>query len=180
MRTFLTAKTVCVYLVVFGGAVQMDKKRNRRSIRHVAHDYHAQGFYFVTIGTYQKKKILSSIHDGQVQLSPVGIAIMRCWQEIPWYFGDVRMHDIVVMPDHMHGIIEIVSTMTPRQISAGTSKSLGSVIRRFKIGVTTQTQSQYGRIWHRNYYDRIIRDDEGLHAVKAYIRLNPIRWRRGE
>lgn len=155
----------------------MDRNRNRRSIRHQSHDYHAPGFYFVTIVTHQRKKILSSIHDGQVQLSPVGIAIIRCWQEIPWYFGEVQMHDIVVMPDHMHGIIEIASTMTPRQISAGTSKSLGSVIRRFKIGVTTQMQSQYGRIWHRNYYDRIIRDDAGLRAVKEYIRLNPIRWR---
>lgn len=149
----------------------------RHSIRHPYHDYHAQGFYFVTIGTYQRKKILSSIHDGQVQLSPVGEVIMQCWQEIPWYFGKVRMHDIVVMPDHIHGIIEIASTMIPRQISAGTSKSLGSVIRRFKIGVTTQMQSQYGRIWHRNYYDRIIRNDAGLRAVKAYIRLNPVRWR---
>ena len=80
----------------------------------------------------------------------------------------------------MHGIIEIVSTMTPRQIGAGTSKCLGSVIRRFKIGVTTQMQSQYGRIWHRNYYDRIIHDDAGLHAGKAYTLLNPIRWRGDE
>jgi REP element-mobilizing transposase RayT len=87
------------------------------------------------------------------------------------------MHEIVVMPDHIHGIIEIASTMTPRQISAGTSKSLGSVIRRFKIGVTVQMQAQYGKIWHRNYYDRIIRDEAGLHAVKEYIRLNPMRWR---
>ena len=158
----------------------MVKKRGRQSIRHPLHDYHAQGFYFVTIGTYQKRKILSSICDGQVQLSPVGEVIMQCWQEIPCYFGKVRMHDIVVMPDHVHGIIEIASTMTPRQISAGTSKSLGSVIRRFKMGVTMQMQAQYGKIWHRNYYDRIIRDEAGLHAVKEYIRLNPIRWRGGE
>ena len=154
----------------------MDKKRNRRSIRHQSHDYHAPGFYFVTIVTHQRKRILSSIHEGLVQLSPVGEAIMRWWQEIPRHYLHVRVHDIVVMPDHMHGIIEIVSLVTPHAICAGPSKSIGSVIRCLKIGVTKQAQAQYGKIWHRNYYDRIIRNDAGLAAVKAYIRLNPIRW----
>jgi REP element-mobilizing transposase RayT len=155
----------------------MVKKHGRQSIRHQAHDYHAPGFYFVTIVTHQRRKILSSIHDGQVQLSPVGEAIMRWWQIIPTHYLHVRVHDIVVMPDHMHGIIEIVSLVTPHTIRGGTAKSIGSVIRCLKIGVTMQTQAQYGKIWHRNYYDRIIRDDVGLAAVKAYIRLNPIRWR---
>jgi REP element-mobilizing transposase RayT len=157
----------------------MVKKRGRQSIRHQSHDYHAPGFYFVTIVTHQRRKILSSIHDGQVQLSPVGMAIMRCWHDIPMHCPPVQVHDIVVMPDHIHGIIEISSLVPSHTIRGGTAKSIGSVIRCLKIGVTMQTQSQYGRIWHRNYYDRIIRDDAGLAAVKAYIRLNPIRWRDG-
>ncbi len=57
----------------------MDRNQNRRSIRHQAHDYHAQGLHFVTIKTYQKRGILSRICDGQVQLLPVGMAIVHCW-----------------------------------------------------------------------------------------------------
>lgn len=155
----------------------MDKLPNRRSIRHQSHDYHALGFYFATIVTHQRRKILSSIYQGSVQLSPVGMAIMRWWQAVPRHYPHVRVHDIVVMPDHIHGIIEIVTMVTSPALRAGTSKSIGSVIRCVKIGVTKQTQAQYGKIWHRNYYDRIIRDDVGLSAVKAYIRQNPMRWR---
>jgi hypothetical protein len=41
----------------------------------------------------------------------------------------------------------------------GTSRTVGSIVRRFKIGVT----KQIGRsIWQRNYYEHIIRDDEYL------------------
>ena len=57
----------------------MDRNQNRRSIRHQAHDYHAQGLHFVTIKTYQKRGLLSRICDGQVQLLPVGMAIVHCW-----------------------------------------------------------------------------------------------------
>ncbi|MDZ7316107.1 MAG: hypothetical protein ONB24_08295 [candidate division KSB1 bacterium] len=33
-----------------------------------------------------------------------------------------------------------------------------------------------GRLWQRNYYERIIRDDESLWRIRDYIRSNPVRW----
>jgi REP element-mobilizing transposase RayT len=31
-------------------------------------------------------------------------------------------------------------------------------------------------IWQRNYYERIIRDDRELDAIRQYIAANPARW----
>jgi REP element-mobilizing transposase RayT len=57
-------------------------------------------------------------------------------------------------------------------------KSLGSVVRGFKIGVTKwHRQSKPGMVvWQRNYHDHIIRDDASLHFIRNYIRENPLHW----
>jgi len=60
----------------------------------------------------------------------------------------------------------------------GTSKTIGSVIRGFKIGVTKwfrQNATIY-TVWQRNYYEHIIRTDDALGRIRAYILNNPARW----
>jgi REP element-mobilizing transposase RayT len=32
------------------------------------------------------------------------------------------------------------------------------------------------RLWQRNYYEHIIRDDESLERIRRYIADNPVRW----
>jgi REP element-mobilizing transposase RayT len=35
-------------------------------------------------------------------------------------------------------------------------------------------------LWHRNYFDHIIRNEDALASIREYIRTNPDRWdRRG-
>jgi hypothetical protein len=36
----------------------------------------------------------------------------------------------------------------------------------------------YKRFWQRDYYERIIRDEEELEAVRLYIQKNPQNWRK--
>ena len=33
-----------------------------------------------------------------------------------------------------------------------------------------------GRLWQRNYYERIIRDEAELNAARKYIAENPMKW----
>jgi REP element-mobilizing transposase RayT len=33
-----------------------------------------------------------------------------------------------------------------------------------------------GKLWQRNYYERIIRNERELNAVRQYIQDNPVRW----
>ncbi|RME47185.1 MAG: transposase [Caldilineae bacterium] len=66
------------------------------------------------------------------------------------------------------------STARPR----GTSKTIGSMVRGFKIGVTkwARQNTDVYTVWQRNYYEHIIRHDRALHAIRQYIADNPLRW----
>ncbi len=60
----------------------------------------------------------------------------------------------------------------------GTSKTIGSVIRGFKIGVAKwMRENTHSRdIWQRNYFEHIIRNDVALNRIRQYITDNPVRW----
>jgi REP element-mobilizing transposase RayT len=62
----------------------------------------------------------------------------------------------------------------------GTSRTIGSMIRGFKIGVTRAAgmRMDIDTVWQRNYHDHIIRNDRTLERVRAYIRNNPANWDR--
>jgi REP element-mobilizing transposase RayT len=62
----------------------------------------------------------------------------------------------------------------------GTSRTIGSMVRGFKIGVTRWAGIHVGiePIWQRNYHDHVIRNHRSLERVRAYIRNNPANWAR--
>ncbi|MDA2918807.1 hypothetical protein MYX76_04825 [Desulfobacterota bacterium AH_259_B03_O07] len=37
-----------------------------------------------------------------------------------------------------------------------------------------------GRLWQRNYYEHIIRNEKDLHEIREYIANNPINWEKDE
>jgi len=57
-------------------------------------------------------------------------------------------------------------------------RSIGSIIRGFKIGVTTLIRRQIPNmvVWQRNFYEHVIRDDDSLGSIRGYIRRNPFNW----
>jgi putative transposase len=60
----------------------------------------------------------------------------------------------------------------------GTSKTIGSIIRGFKIGVTkwVKDNTNIQTVWQRNYYEHIIRDDASYYYIAEYIKNNPVKW----
>jgi REP element-mobilizing transposase RayT len=55
--------------------------------------------------------------------------------------------------------------------------SLGAIIGQFK-SITTKRINEIrntsgARVWQRNYYEHIIRDDADLFAIRQYITGNP-------
>jgi putative transposase len=60
------------------------------------------------------------------------------------------------------------------------SKTIGAIIRGYKSAVTTKINSEDrlpGRkIWQRNYYEHIIRNDQALNRIREYIIQNPMNW----
>lgn len=174
----------------------------RKQNRLVDYDYSEDGWYFVTICTKNKLEFFGKIENGKMVLNEFGEIARECWLEIQNHFLDVSLDEFVIMPNHIHGIliIENVGNMNSRNISVGDknfcslqpnvcsiqnmpwqtklSKSLSSIIRGFKIGVTKYFHENniYYFQWHKSFYDHIIRNEKSLNNIRQYIHNNPLKW----
>ncbi|WP_372846841.1 transposase [Pontiella sp.] len=166
-------------------------KHHRRSIRLKGHDYAAGGVYFVTLCAQGRVPLFGSMKNGMPELSEGGRVAEQCWHAIPEHFPEVEACEFVVMPDHMHGIIFMPHrgakhlspeqpperSLKPGERPKGTSRTLGSIVRGYKIGVTKwyRENTHVEKVWQRDYYERIVRDAAAEEQIVRYIRLNP--WR---
>jgi len=91
---------------------------HRRSIRLKGYDYSQAGLYFITICTQNRKCLFGKIVGVENSLQKIesppnmilndaGKIANECWLEIPKHFPNVVLHEHVVMPNHIHGIIEL-------------------------------------------------------------------------
>jgi putative transposase len=81
---------------------------HRRSIRLKGYDYgKADFFYFITICTHDRQRIFGEIRNGNMILNESGKIANQCWLDIPKHYPYVVIHQFVIMPDHVHGILEI-------------------------------------------------------------------------
>jgi len=82
------------------------KIHNRRSIRLKGYDYSQAGLYFITICCQDNVCLFGTIKNGAMILNSGGQMAKKCWTEIPNHFPNVILHEYVIMPNHVHGIIE--------------------------------------------------------------------------
>jgi putative transposase len=164
----------------------------RRSIRLQDFDYAQTGAYFVTICTRERACLFGEVVGGDMRLNDAGKIAEACWLAIPTHFPSVHLETIVVMPNHVHGIVVIADRVvgtknfSPLRDKTATtcnpirspSKTIGSIVRGFKIGVTKwfRENEHAGKVWQRNYYEHVIRNDESLSRIRQYIQENPTRW----
>ncbi|WP_029215059.1 transposase [Kallotenue papyrolyticum] len=171
-------------------------RHHRRSIRLPGYDYTQPGAYFVTICTHERAHLFGQVVDEGMVLNALGEIARQCWLAIPDHFPHATLDTFVIMPNHAHGIIWIVDDDGAKNVGAknvgaknfsplrsdeqphGTSKTIGSIIRGFKIGVTkwARQHTTVHTVWQRNYYEHIIRDERALTAIRQYILDNPRRW----
>ena len=84
-----------------------NQPKRRRSIRLKHYDYSQAGLYFVTICTKNRIPLLGKVSDQKMQHSDCGRIAADCWGLIPNQFPGIVLHEYIIMPNHMHGIIEI-------------------------------------------------------------------------
>lgn len=90
----------------------VEKFKNKYSIdssRLQGYDYSQNGMYFVTICTKNREECLGSVVDDRMVLSEMGKIADRFWQEIPKHFPFVNLDVYQIMPNHVHGNIEIIN-----------------------------------------------------------------------
>lgn len=88
--------------------MNINKRRYRNgSLRHPFWNYGANALYFITICTKNRVCFFGEVKHNKMILSDIGKMAEKCWMEIPNHFPFVMLHDHVIMPNHVHGIIEI-------------------------------------------------------------------------
>ncbi|WP_028298195.1 transposase [Olivibacter sitiensis] len=110
----------------------MKRKLNRRSIRLKGYDYSQAGLYFVTICVQNRRCLFGDVVDGEMVLNDAGNVAHGCWAEIPEHFPNVVLHEYVIMPNHLHGIIELTGPVgakyfSPKYFSPENMKSIDSI-----------------------------------------------------
>ena len=86
--------------------------KNRRSIRLPSYDYTTSGAYFITICTHKREHSLGEIVNGEMKLFVIGEIVSEKWFDIPNHHDHVKLGEFIIMPNHIHGIIWIVTNNT--------------------------------------------------------------------
>ena len=129
----------------------------KNSLRLNGFDYAWPRIYFVTINSHKHRRIFDD--------ERVATATVKCLKELRLKFR-FNVYVFCLMPDHFHALI-----------GPGTSgKTLGAICGGFK-SLSTRAYWQWhdGRLWHRQFYDHILRNREDFEETLNYIRMNPLR-----
>jgi REP element-mobilizing transposase RayT len=109
---------------------------------------------------------------GATQVSPVRGLIEERLRITAEKFPFMKWEEAVIMPDHLHALIRL----------QGGHARLGDVIGGFKAAVSREIRRmgetgvappKHIRIWHRNYYEMIVRTSKAERHIREYIRANP-------
>lgn len=168
---------------------------HRRSIRLRGYDYSQAGMYFVTICTQGRLCLFGDVVDGAMKLNDAGRLAHEEWRNTEVMRENIALHEFIVMPNHVHGIIEIAvgarctRPLSPRaddgqgRVQLGRvqrAPTIGDVVRGYKSAVTKRVSQLHERhslaVWQRNYFEHIIRDEDSYLKIAEYIQTNPQRW----
>lgn len=87
---------------------------HRRSIRLSTYDYSRPGSYFVTAVTRSRECLFGEVHDCEMSLNKAGEMVRYVWTGLPDRFLNVNVDNFIVMPNHIHAIIDIHDVGAPR------------------------------------------------------------------
>ena len=216
---------------------------HRKSIRLKGYDYTQAGWYFITICVQNRECLLGTIRRGEPTCSPnttfpsemilndAGKMVQKWYYELENKFADIRCHEMIIMPNHFHCIIENVGhtvgadlRVCPDTNIADTNilgeqetnilgehetnilgeqetnilgeqenyilgEHIGSPLHRVVQWFKTMTTNEYirgvktlgwkpfdGKLWQRNYWEHIIRNENSYHRIAQYILKNPQNW----
>ncbi len=189
----------------------------RKSIRLSGYDYSSDNLYFVTSCVHDRiccfgeiavvgtgRDLILSSDDllitktnlslqrskRQMVLNEYGKIAEKQWYWLADQYPYILLHAFIVMPNHIHGIIEI----NRKRMVAGTGrdpslhvdntlqqikiKSLSGLMGAYKTTVSRQIHlSGFAEFtWQRSFYEHIIRDDKSFESISEYITSNPFNW----
>lgn len=166
-------------------------------------DYKGRAIYHITLATEKRQPIFgtligNSVEEAFIVYSPLGEFVDKTFRNLPDFYRQkgikISILAVMVMPDHLHGVIQVMEPMT---------KSIGEIVRSFKSTCTSWFKRMYfchfdagspyyedelmrfchifatrGSIWEympAGYHERILHCDGQLERMIHYVKDNPRR-----
>jgi putative transposase len=130
--------------------------RRSRSVRLPRDVYSLEGaLYFVTACCADRKPQLTE---------QAAQTVITTWREVFENLG-YRVWCLVVMPDHLHGLLECITGKEMLGTAIGKAKTLSSHRLR---GIRELR-------WQARFHDHVVRDHEEPRLLAEYIVNNPVR-----
>ena len=131
----------------------------------MSYDALRRGRYSLTHQIYCITTVIRNRHPLFTDITSARLLVreLRCLHEE----GEVISLAWVVMPDHLHWLIQLNEHCT-----------LSKVVKTLKARSALTINRHLGRqgsLWQRAYYDRAARKDEDIRRVARYIVANPLR-----
>lgn len=158
----------------------MEYLPKRKQIRLKDYDYSANGYYFITVCTKDRKNLFLSTNISRVgadiirpELSVYGNVADKGINNISLHYPQMVVDEYVIMPDHIHLILKILNHDKNGQIiSAPTCKTISTAIGQMKRWVSKEIGFP---VWQKSFYEHVIRDEQDYLARVEYMRNNPLK-----
>ena len=169
------------------------QNHHRRSIRLKERDYSQADSYFVTICCQNRVDFYGEIENAAMKLNDAGKMIKNWYHELENKFPEIKCGEMIIMPNHIH-FITILADLHVCPDKTGERDPIlgehtGSPLHRVVQWLKTMTTNEYirgvkslnwqrfnKRLWQRNYYEHIIRNENEYNRIAKYIVNNPAKW----
>ena len=148
------------------------RKRNRLE----EYDYSTPNAYFITVCTINRKNLFwkdtgSSIDRPEnVSLTNLGMSVEQVIHDIPKHYPAITVDHAVVMPNHIHLLLQINTNVDGRPMAAPT---ISTIINQVKDAVSKKAGFS---VWQKGFYDHVIRNKQDYLDIWNYIDGNPGKW----
>ena len=148
----------------------------RKQNRLTEYDYSTPNAYFITVCTEERKNLfwkdVGAIIDRpeNVPLTNLGMVVRQSINDIPSRYPAITVDHAVIMPNHIHLLLQINTDLDGRSMIAPT---ISTVVRLMKGAVSKQAGFS---VWQKGFYDHIIRNDNDYRDIWNYIEGNPCKW----
>lgn len=153
-------------------------KSNRMLQRCWGWDYKAPCIYMITMTLANRlsmalgRLVVDNDGNGEaskikahIELTAAGRAVEAQWRRMGEITPQIKPLDIVIMPDHIHGILRVTERL---------KRPLGQILAGFKTGSSKAATGQ-GGLWSEGFQDSILFREGQLHSMFNYLRDNPRR-----
>ena len=154
---------------------------NRKHNRWKGYDYSEDNLYFITSNVHNRICCLGEIVKGKMILNAFGDIADKQWHWLATQYPYIILHEFVVMPNHIHGIVEIHRDYGVSPIIKSLSDIMGVYktttskqihLLAIKEGIDNMKSFQ----WQRSFHDHIIRNAKSCETISSYIYNNPSKW----